>query len=201
MGIGNAANTAASGLKIPAMYFRFHYFTAFAGSPMCRSVILDGCKGMNVRISRPKLKTAVDAELVFPILDIAGRNMGNNISDSGAGCASSPVTGLIRMSHILVFSGAGTTIAAAVTNLITIGGVPVIVGISDFSAFGADLPVLILIVELFTAGFMTTFHYKPAILTGRCTTVRKVMFCMTDPAAAIRAACPMVEIIILPGSV
>lgn len=158
-----------------------------------------GCKGMDVCIGRPQLKTAVNAELVFPILDIAGTNMGNNISDSGAGCASSPVTGLIRMNYILVFGGAGTTIATTVTNLIAIGGVLVIVDICDFSASGANLPVLILIIEFFTAGFMAALHHESAAITGFSTTVRKAVFCVTDSTAAIGAACPMVKIVILPG--
>ena len=64
----NTANTAITGLEIPAMYFRFHDFSTFAGTPMDIRIMFYSCKCMNMGIGGSQFKAAMDTKLIFPIL-------------------------------------------------------------------------------------------------------------------------------------
>lgn len=193
-----AAYAACTCLEIPAVYFRFHSLTAEACTPVIYIIGLNSFKGVNMGICRSQNEVAVDTGLVFPVLSICIDTMGDNIGYSGTGCASSPVTGLVCMVDILMVGSAGTAETAGVTDFITIGRVNVFVDIGLLIASGADLPVLIVIIMLFIVGFMTGLHYITAIGTGFKASTVKLVFLVSDTAATVCAACPVINAVVFP---
>ena len=109
-----------------------------------------------------------------------------------------PVAGLICVIYILMISRCRTVVSTAVANFIAIGCVDMIQGVELLAASYTDFPMPVFIVELLSGTLVSGFHYISAGLTGLCATVGEGMLCMADPAGAIAAACPVVQIIMLP---
>jgi len=141
-----SANAAGTSLEIPAVHFRIHGLATGADAPVGSFIKFYSIKSVNMCICRAQFKVAVDAVLIFPILCVSICRMRNHACDSGAGGTSSPVTGLISVINILVISSAGSTVTAAVANLITIGCIDVVVDLCLLTASGTDFPVLCIIV-------------------------------------------------------
>lgn len=193
-----AAYAACTCLEIPAVYFRFHSLTAEACTPVIYIIGLNSFKGVNVGICRSQNEVTVDTGLVFPVLSVCIDTVGDDIGYSGAGCASSPVTCFVCMVDILMVGSAGTAETAGVTDFVTIGSIIVLVDICLLLASGADLPVLIVIIMLFAVGFMTGLHYISTIGTGFKASTVKLVFLVSDTAATVCAACPVIDAVVLP---
>ena len=196
--IFGAADAAFAGLEIPGMYFRFHGLAADAGAPVGLFIPFYGLKDMNMGIGRTKFKTAVGTQLIIPFLCVPVRDMGYDIRYSCTGRASSPMTGLIGVVHILVRLSTGTAISAAVANLVTIRGIYMVVDFRFLTASCTGFPMLGLVIFLLTVTFVTVRNCISASLTGFQTAIGEGVFCVTDTAAAIGAACPVINGIVLP---
>lgn len=140
--IFRAAYAASTGLEIPAVHFRLHGFTAEAGTPVVDSIGFHSFECMDMGIGRTQNIAAIDAVMIFPILYTRTDRVGNDVRNSCTGSASSPVAGFICMIDILMIGGTGTTVTAAVTDLITVGSVDMLVHIRFLFTSGADFPML-----------------------------------------------------------
>lgn len=165
---------------------------------MIDSIGFHSLKCMDMSIGRTKYIATMDTALILPILCIFVYTVGDHIGNSGAGSASSPMTGFICVVDILMTGSAGAAVTAAVANLVTVRGVDVLVYISFLLASGANLPMLCFIIVLLTVGFVAGFQYITTSLARLQATVYKIMLLMTNSATAICAACPVINAVMLP---
>lgn len=159
---------------------------------------LDAVIAMDMGIRGPQHKAAINAGHIFPFVCGFVSSMRINFRDSQAGITTSPVTGFVGMVDILVFGSIGALITAVVADLITRGGVAVLLNVCFLITSGANLPVIRFIRHLFFCGFVAVFNDITAGFAGFKTTVGKTVFFMTDTTVAVSTCCPVIEIIMLP---
>ena len=180
------------------MNFSFNAFSTFAGTPMGIRIIFCNCKCMDMRISRSQFKTAMDAELIFPILGVLACCVGLDICYSRTSITSSPMAGFVCMYDILVDNFFGTLKSTIIANLITIRSVGVCVRVYFLMTSCADFPVGLFIGKHFSGCFVSVFQNISAGFARFHTTIGESVLSMTDPTTTIGTAGPVIEIIITP---
>ena len=183
------------------MDFRFHFFAALATAPMHVAVRCDRNIAVHMSFRRPQLKAAGNAQLVIPILSVSIGAVGYDIGYSGTGSASSPVPGLIGVVDILMCGCTTAAVATDVADLVAIRSVDVVMDLSLHAASCTQLPMLLLIELLVSVGLMSFFQNVTAGFAGFQTAAGEGVFLVANPSAAIGAAGPMVEIVVLPVAV
>ena len=112
------------------------------------SVVFYSCKGMNMCIGGPKLKTAMNAKLIFPILGVSVSCMRLNISHSCTRGTPSPMSGFICMDYVLVIGSIETLETATVADFIAIGSIDMLMSVCFLITSCTDFPVHIFVAKL-----------------------------------------------------
>jgi hypothetical protein len=89
-------------------------------------------------------------------------------------------------------------VITGVAGFITLRGEEVRGLVKFFAAFTADIPVRGVILRPFTAALMTCIGNIATCLTRFITAVREGVLLMTDTAATIRTACPVIKTVMIP---
>lgn len=161
-------------------------------------IILYGFKSMLMHVGGSQFEAAVSAEQIFPFFCMLVRNVGDDLSDSGARSTSAPMSGLISMDDILVRNSRGAEVATTVADFVAIRGVDMIVNICFLVTSGADLPVLGFVLEFFAGGSVSILQIITASFASFQTAVGEVVFFMANTATTVSTACPVIEIIVIP---
>lgn len=108
------------------------------------------------------------------------------------------MTGVICQVAVLMCSIYVSAIVANITGCITIRREIVGYLIEFFAAFATDFPMTHLIGYPFTAALVASLRQIAASFTGVIAAVREGVLQMADTTAAVRAACPVIEIVMIP---
>ena len=173
-------------------------FTTGTRTPMGGSVGFYSSVYMNMALRRTQFKSTVDTHLIFPFFCILIRNMGCDFCLPVTIFADAPVSGRIGLENIIVGSGYRTTEITNVTGFIAVRAVDMGLLVHGLTASDTEFPMCIPIELLFTTGLVSRCQNKSAKITGFRAAFGENMLLVTDKASAIRAACPVIEIVLLP---
>ena len=191
-------DTAHTGLEVPTMYFGFHYLTTRASSPVRCFVELRRGIYMLVTIRRAQFKITVDTMLIFPFHSISIGDMGNQFGFSLAVGAYVPMTRCVTHEVVVVCMSGFAFITTEIAIIIAFRGVYVLILVDFLFTPYANFPVGFTIVKQFIAGFVSRCQGETAEITGFSTTAGKRMLFMPNVSIALCAACPVIQVILIP---